>query len=224
MKLNKILPVITTVAAMGLALANSTANAVTIGFNEEIDNTLRTVTAELHTSDFPGIMPGELFSINKTIHNISSFSWSGFHIALLNCDNANHNANACVPSPDSDGVSFGEVVSESVWANTVSVALNGVAQTGWTVDRETGGVDAGHMDHIAFDFLNGGAGFRVKHDDTLSLSFDMSDNQPGFNTWRLDQSADVPEPGTLALVGLSIFALIGSRRKKGASSLRLLNA
>lgn len=204
-------PVAALVGALGfVGVCAPSFAAVTIGFNEEIGASLRNTTAEVHTADYPGILLGEIFTINKNIHNQSNVNWHGLHIALKNCNLANHDANACTDSVDGDGVSFGEILDVNAWTAAVKVAVNGVDMANWSVARELGGASS-HVDHLYFDFWNSGNGFKVNHDDTLMLTFGMSDNQPDQNVWRLAQNA-IPEPGSAALVGLSLLALFGRKK------------
>lgn len=196
--------------ALAMALSISSAQAVTIGFSEDMDNSLLHITDELHSTDL-GIVPGELFDVTKNIHNISDYVWTDFHIGILTCNDGSHMVENCIPSDHSDGVSFGEIVDEATWASTVTVSLNGVAQAGWMIDRENV-----PDDHLFLDMWNGGLGFVVNPGDTLNLAFQMSDNSPVNNVWRLQQNATtaVPEPSVVLLLGGGLLGMAYSRRNR----------
>lgn len=196
---------ISVLGALAMMLSLGSAQAVTIGFTEEIDNSLEHITDELHSADL-GITSGTLFDVTKNVHNISDYTWTDFHVEIWTCNDGSGLWENCIASDHLDGVSFGEIVDETTWLSTVEVALNGVVQTGWTMDRENV-----PDDHIFLDMWNGGNGFVVNPGDTLNLAFQMSDNQPD-NVWRLRQHATVPEPSAILLMGGGLLGLVFAKR------------
>lgn len=177
------------------------AAPIVVGFSEEINNSLTHTTDQVHSSD-RGITAGTIFNVDKFIHNISSYSWTDFHVQLQTLQGG-----VWANSPDSDGVSYGDIEDISTFLANATVDVNGVLQTGpWTLTRDE------TNDVLDYTFQ----GFSVNPGDTLSLHFDMSDNLPDNNTWRLVQTATIPEPGNygLMLAGLSVIGLLARRRSK----------
>lgn len=194
-----------TAFAIGAFVAQAPqATAITIGFSEAIDDTLTHITDQVHSSD-RGVS-GSVFEVDKFIHNASTVSWHGLQMTLLVVKDGE-----LVISDHLDGVSFNEVgMSDTDWAAALKVDINGVDQGPnggtWHASRRDPPFD--QVD-IFFD------GFSINPDDTLSLHFFMSDNDN--NTWRLQQFAQVPVPGSLLFLGTGLVAFAGLRRKQLAS-------
>lgn len=177
------------------------ASAVT--FNETMDTLWLNTDPVARTSDT------DPFKVWKFIENQTPFSnhgWTDFHITLQTSSNGVD----WVDSPDSDGISFNQPATFNDWLTSVSVDIDNVIidTTRWTVQRENTPID-----RIWFTFND----FKVTPGQVLSLHFDMKDNTgSGGGFWRLQQHATIPEPATLALLGLGL-AGFGLRRRRRAT-------
>lgn len=186
-------------------LATLTASAGMVTFEERIDNSRLTVTPVVN-SEQAGLA-GQQFRVWKFIYNASHYNWSDFHITI--CTIAGAGTPGCMspdfgPSPESDGISFDQPTPFGAWAAGVEVDIDGVLQAPgtWSVKRTNV-----PFDEIHFDFL----GFRIKPGQTLSLHFDMRDNDN--NTWFLKQRATIPEPSTVVLIAAGL-AMVAFRRMR----------
>ncbi len=180
-----------------------------VTFTEQMDATLVHITDQVHSID-RGIEPFTIFQVDKFVHNVSTAYWSGYDVQLQVLE-----GKTWMNSPDTDGVSFGDIESLAVWLSNSHVDINGVDQGAaggsWTVSRNT------MLDVLHFDFN----GFTIHPGNTLSLHFDMSDSAN--NVWRMVQTAlpglppePLPEPLTLALFGFGLAAL-GFMRRSGSA-------
>lgn len=176
------------------------AQVPTVRFDEEIGPSLWVDTEPIH-SPSAGLV-GEQFRVIKLVTNASPWTWLDFHIDLqvLRDD-------VWVDSDEADGISFDQPTLYETWLQNVLVDVDGVfmPSTSWEVAR----IDVPY-DRLDFTFKD----FGVMPGQTLSLHFDMRENDS--NTWRLRQTATIPEPGTSALLlgaGLGVLVPLLRRRR-----------